>query len=56
MTVFFGIVIAVGVLWLLLEAGAKAGSPAPSMYRSSGNGWILVIVGIIGAICVGYLQ
>lgn len=55
MTTLFGICAVVGVLWLLLESGAKHGSPAPSMHRTSGNGWILVLVGVIGVICVNYL-
>jgi hypothetical protein len=42
MTTLFVIVVVVGILWLILESGAKYGSPAPSMYRTSGNGWILI--------------
>ena len=51
----FGICALVGVVWLLFESGAKNSSPAPSMYRTSGNGWILVVVGVVGALCVGFL-
>lgn len=56
MTAFFSIVAVVGVLWLILENGAKHGSPAPSMYQTSGNGWFLVIVGVVGAVCVRFLS
>jgi uncharacterized membrane protein YeaQ/YmgE (transglycosylase-associated protein family) len=55
MTTLFAICAAVGAVWLVLEAGAKAGSVAPSMYRTSGNGWILILIGVIGAICASYL-
>lgn len=56
MTAFFAIVAVVGVVWLMLESGAKYSSPAPSMYATSGNGWLLIIVGVIGALCVGFLS
>lgn len=53
---FFGIVAVVGLMWLLLEHGAKYSSPAPSMVSTSGNGWFLVIIGVVGALCVGFLS
>ncbi len=56
MTVFFAVVVVVGALWLLLENGAKHASVAPSMYRTSGNGWLLIIVGAIGILCVRFLS
>jgi len=55
MMTLFAICAAIGVLWLMLEAAAKSGSVAPSMYRTSGNGWILVIIGAVGLICTRYL-
>lgn len=55
MTSLFGLCAIVGVIWLILESGAKYSSPAPSMYRTSGNGWILVFIGVVGAICVSFL-
>jgi hypothetical protein len=56
MTVFFAIVAIVGVLWLMIERAAKYSSPAPSMYYTSGNGWLLIIIGVVGAICVVAFQ
>ena len=44
-----------GFLWVLIEQGAKYSTPAPSMYRTSGDGWLLVVVGVIGFICVSFL-
>jgi hypothetical protein len=55
-TAFFGIIAVVGIVWLMLESGAKYSSPAPSMYTTSGNGWLLIIVGVIGALCVKFLS
>ena len=51
---FFAIVAVVGGVWLLLESGAKYSSPAPSMYSTSGNGWMLIIIGVVGVLCVGF--
>ena len=56
MITFFLIVVIVGVLWLFVESAAKSSSVAPSMVRTSGNGWLLIIVGMIGAMCAGYLS
>ncbi len=56
MTVFFAVVTVVGALWLLLEHNAKYTSVAPSMYRTSGNGWLLIIIGAIGILCVRFLS
>jgi hypothetical protein len=56
MTAFFGIVAVVGMVWLMLESGAKYSSPAPSMYATSGNGWLLIIIGVVGALCAGFLS
>lgn len=55
MTTLFLICALVGVIWLILENGAKYSSPAPSMYRTSGNGWVLVLIGAIGWICVRFM-
>lgn len=56
MIAFFGICAFVGVFWLVLESAARSTSVAPSMYRTSGNGWILILIAVIGAICVSYLR
>lgn len=56
MIAFFGIVAVVCLMWLLLELAAKANSAAPSMVRMSGNGWVLVLIGVVGAICVRFAQ
>ncbi len=45
--VFFGILVALGLLLLLFEIAAKSASVAPSMYQKSGNGWLLVIIGVV---------
>lgn len=55
MKTLFVICIVLGFLWVVLEQGAKASSPAPSMYRTSGDGWILVVAGIVGFVCVSFL-
>ncbi len=55
MTSLFGLCVVVGFLWLFVEHAARMNSPAPSMGRESGNGWILIMVGVIGALCVSYL-
>lgn len=53
---FFVIVAVVGLVWLMLESAAKYNSPAPSMYSTSGNGWLLIIIGVVGVLCVGFLS
>jgi hypothetical protein len=45
------IFVAVGIIWVVLEHGARMASVAPSMYRTSGNGWLLVILGAVIAAC-----
>lgn len=51
MITFFALVIAAGLVWLLVEQGAKYASVAPSMYRASGDGWLLVVLGGVGVLC-----
>ena len=55
MKIFFFLLMLVGFLWIALEAAAKVSSVAPSMYQTSGFGWLLVIAGIIGEFCIWVL-
>jgi hypothetical protein len=55
MITLFAIVAIFGLLWLFFESAAKSTSVAPSMYRTSGNGLILIIIGVIGILCVKFL-
>lgn len=55
MMTMFAICAAMGVVAVIFENGAKAASIAPSMYRTSGAGWLLVIIGVVGFLCARYL-
>lgn len=44
----FTLSIIIGAIILFFDRAAKWSSPAPSMYRTSGTGWIFIIGGLIG--------
>lgn len=55
MITLFALSAVIGVIMLFFENAAKYSSPAPSMYQTSGYGWIFITIGIIGYVCVSFL-
>lgn len=53
LAVLFAIFALFGLFAALIELAAKSNSVAPSMYRTSGVGWIIFIVcGLISLACL----
>lgn len=52
LAILFAIFAVLGLIIVILDSGARASSPAPSMYQSDAGGWgwiIFIVCGLISA-------